>query len=117
MLYSEILSILKSPRPKKHQEISKTLVYIVTTSNPKNCSIEIGRLQKNREVSTSPNSAPPAGESAEPTATTTKSQDQFDLASLLATLPDQEKTFALPHVIISVGLEGDQTLDMKGFEH
>lgn len=117
MLHSEILSILKSPRPKKHQEISKTPVYIVTTSNPRNCSIEIRRVQSIKEVPFEPSSAPPGGESAEQTSTTTTSKDQFDLASLLATLPAQEKTFALPHVIISVGLEGDQTLDRRGFEN
>jgi hypothetical protein len=40
--------------------------------------------------------------------------DRFDLSTLIETLPD--KTFLLPHVIVSVALETDQTLDMKSFE-
>jgi hypothetical protein len=43
MLHCEVLSILKQPRPRRNREISKTPVYIVSTSNPKTCSIELGR--------------------------------------------------------------------------
>jgi hypothetical protein len=46
MLHSEVLSLLKQPRPRRNREISKTPVYIVTTSNPKKCSIEIARVAR-----------------------------------------------------------------------
>jgi hypothetical protein len=46
MLHSEVLSLLKQPRPRRNREVSKTPVHIVTTSNPKKCSIEIARVAR-----------------------------------------------------------------------
>jgi hypothetical protein len=114
MLHSEILSVLKQSRPRYNREISKTPVYIVTTSNPKSCSIEISRRPQ-----PGPNSSRLAPSREGEYSCTTSSNvsaecDRFDLSALIDTLPD--KTFILPHVIISVALETDQTLDMKSFE-
>jgi hypothetical protein len=116
MLHSEILSVLKQSRPRYNREISKTPVYIVTTSNPKTCSIEISRRTQ-PDKDRKPSELTPSCEGEDyPTTSSNISveSDRFDLSSLIETLPD--KTFVLPHVIISVALETDQTLDMKSFE-
>ena len=117
MLHSEVLSVLKATRPKKRLEISKTPIYIVTTSNPKTCSIEIckrsqGSMSQSYVQSESCN---PDQSSTQVSATEpAEPEDKFDLSSLVATLPDN--TFALPHVIMSVALETDQMLDVNAFE-
>jgi len=116
MLHSEILSVLKQSRPRYNREISKTPVYIVTTSNPKTCSIEISRRTQPDEGPTSSGLASSREREDSPTTCSNISveSDLFDLSALIDTLPD--KTFLLPHVIISVALETDQALDMKSFE-
>ncbi|KAG4432279.1 hypothetical protein IFR05_012227 [Cadophora sp. M221] len=120
MLHSEVLSVLKATRPKKRLEISKTPIYIVTTSNPRTCSIEIARRDQpsmsqsfeEPEIAASTQGIGLATEasSSEPVA----SDDKFDLSSLVATLPDN--SFTLPHIIMSVALEMDQKLDINAFE-
>lgn len=120
MLHSEILSVLKQPRPKRRQEFSRTPVYIVTTSDPKACSIE---LRCHREVPDSPSDREKAASTnavhplpiAKSLSNPQEEQDRFDLSSLIATLPD--RSFVLPHVIMSVALESDQTLDLRAFEN
>jgi hypothetical protein len=117
MLHSEVLSVLKQPRPKKNKEISKTPVYIVNTLNPKAHSIEIARRRNSSQPLDNPKTdllevsdvSRPSASPAVPTAT----QDKFDLSSLPAKLPD--KSFALPHVIMSIALEEDQLLDTDTF--
>ncbi|PVH79813.1 hypothetical protein DL98DRAFT_515886 [Cadophora sp. DSE1049] len=117
MLHSEVLSVLKATRPKKRLEISKTPIYIVTTSNPKTCSIEICKRSQGSmsqsyaeyELSTSGQASTQAS-IPEPM----EAEDKFDLSSLVATLPDN--TFALPHIIMSVALDTDQMLDVNAFE-
>ena len=133
MLHCEVLSILKQPRPRKNREISKTPVYIVSTSNPKTCSIELGRRLALTSLvgettqaidSTSSQNQPQVSSSMETDAADSEggvvhsiadNDPKFDLSSLLATLPD--KTFVIPHVIMSVALEEDQVLDLDGFQN
>ncbi|KAH8766234.1 hypothetical protein BGZ57DRAFT_798548 [Hyaloscypha finlandica] len=133
MLHCEVLSILKQPRPRRNREISKTPVYIVSTSNPKTCSIELGRRPALTSLvgettqaidSTSSQNQPQASSSMETDAADSEggvvhsiadNDPKFDLSSLLATLPD--KTFVIPHVIMSVALEEDQVLDLDGFQN
>jgi hypothetical protein len=133
MLHCEVLSVLKQPWRRKNREISKTPVYIVSTSNPKSCSIELGRRSPLTHVarktiqgidSASSSSCQPQLSSSMVTNAASSqggvslsnadNDDKFDLSSLLATLPD--KTFILPHVIVSVAWETDQTLDLDGFQ-
>ncbi|KAL5312909.1 hypothetical protein ACEPPN_019335 [Leptodophora sp. 'Broadleaf-Isolate-01'] len=119
MLHSEVLSVLKSTRPKKRLEISKTPIYIVTTSNPKTCSIEIRRRTQasaSMNMSYAPTESCTASQASTQAAESepAEAEDKFDLSSLVAALPDS--TFALPHVIMSVALETDQKLDMHTFE-
>ncbi|KAH7377993.1 hypothetical protein BKA64DRAFT_714496 [Cadophora sp. MPI-SDFR-AT-0126] len=119
MLHSEILSVLKATRPKKRLEISKTPIYIVTTSNPKTCSIEIrkrGQCSISQSYAQSEESVSTSGQTSVQAMTSEplEAGDEFDLSSLVATLPDN--TFALPHIIMSVALESDQMLDVSGFE-
>jgi hypothetical protein len=120
MLHSEILSVLKQPRPKRRQEFSRTPVYIVTTSDPKACSIELrcqieikdAPINNERATSADLVHALPIAKSLPDIQ---EEQDRFDLSSLIAALPD--KRFVLPHVIMSVALESDQSLDLKAFEN
>ncbi|KAH9206561.1 hypothetical protein DL95DRAFT_469495 [Leptodontidium sp. 2 PMI_412] len=119
MLHSEVLSVVKSTRPKKRLEISKTPIYIVTTSNPKTCSIEIRRRTQasaSMNMSYAPTESCTASQASTQAAESepAEAEDKFDLSSLVAALPDS--TFALPHVIMSVALETDQKLDMHTFE-
>ena len=117
MLHCEVLSVLKQSRPRKNREISKTPVYIVNTSNPKAHSIEITRQRYSApllgdlktKLPESANGSPSSLLSSAPTV----NYDKFDLPSLTATLPD--KTFVLPHVIMSIALEEYQMLDMDAF--
>ncbi|KAL5319401.1 hypothetical protein ACEPPN_012453 [Leptodophora sp. 'Broadleaf-Isolate-01'] len=118
MLHSEVLSVLKATRPKKRLEISKTPIYIVTTSNPKTRSIEIAR--RNQSSMSQSFEETEISATAQGTGLTTDASesvapdDKFDLSSLVATLPDN--TFMLPHIIMSVALETDQKLDFNAFE-
>jgi hypothetical protein len=116
MLHSEILSVLKQSRPRYNREISKTPAYIVTISNPKTCSIERSRrTQPDKDPNSSELGPSSTGECSPTTSSNIPVEsDRFDLSTLTETLPD--KTFLLPHVIVSVVLETDQTLDMKSFE-
>lgn len=120
MLHSEVLSVLKATRPKKKLEISKTPIYIVTTSNPKTCSIEIcrrnqpgiGRPYLQSETSSTPSLRMTVEMPTDELPGT--DYNKFDLSSLVATLPDN--TFSQPHVLMSIALETDQTLDLNVFE-
>ncbi|KAK0101071.1 hypothetical protein ONS95_012943 [Cadophora gregata] len=117
MLHSEVLSVLKATRPKKRLEISKTPIYIVTTSNPKTCSIEIRRRFQGSMSQSYAQSEPFASDQAPIRASVpevVEVDDKFDLSSLVATLPDN--TFTIPHIIMSVALETDQLLDVNAFE-
>ncbi|KAH7310070.1 hypothetical protein BKA65DRAFT_543427 [Rhexocercosporidium sp. MPI-PUGE-AT-0058] len=118
MLHSEVLSVLKATRPKNRLEISKTPIYIVRTSNPRICSIEI-RRRNQPSMSQSFAQTETSNMNQESTSTAALSQpetdtDKFDLSSLVATLPDN--AFKLPHVIMSVALEADQKLEINAFE-
>jgi hypothetical protein len=131
MLHCEVLSVLRQSRPRRNREISKTPIYIVSTSNPKTCSIELARRQllapdaapvvnSKPSLAQSQVTASPKTDAAESTgegsqAVAANEEDKFNLSSLSATLPD--KTFVFPHVILSVALEEDQVLDLDGFQH
>lgn len=104
MLHSEILSRLKHERPEmigsQRRECRRTPIYIVSSSDLGACSIELSRLrspsgQNHTASSASPTSfglAPPSGNGA---------GDGITSPSKLT----------VPHVLISIALEEDQTLD------
>lgn len=117
MLHSEILSVIKHDRPERRREndrkveTRKTPIHIHTSKDPKSKSIEISVLSF---------PAPAGLRSTNATGSTTISNPSipprtgiFDLSQLHSKLPSNN--FKVPHVLLSVALEEDQSLDLNSW--
>jgi len=151
MLHSELLANLRHPKPKKDMfgklvESRRTPVYVVTTSNTRAVSIELGRRPGERDdraedyrprkrPRVSPQSSSTTGDDFEesilsaPThsflacgstsADTDSQRDQSDGGKyaedqLNRVLPDGD--LSIPHVLISLALEGEQLLEIGAWK-
>ncbi|PMD37699.1 hypothetical protein L207DRAFT_493250 [Hyaloscypha variabilis F] len=112
MLHSELLANLRHPKPKKDMfgklvESRRTPVYIVTTSNAKAISLELARQSP---VATPPTSESSTNDSGPKEPDTEKyAQDQLNRV-----LPEGDLN--IPHVLISLALEGEQLLEIGAWE-
>lgn len=109
MLHSEILSVLKHEKPHKNhhgdqhkQENTKTPIYILASKDPKSLSIEICRR-------TTP------GNSWAGTLSPglTEATDIYSPENLHGLTP--EGKLAVPHVLISISLEENQSVDLEAW--
>ena len=151
MLHSELLANLRHPKPKKDMfgklvESRRTPVYVITTSNPRAVSIELGRRQRERDnrpedsrplkrQRVSPQSSSTTGDDFEElifsaathpflacgstSADTDNPRDHSDAGKyaedqLNRVLPDGD--LAIPHVLISLALEGEQLLEIGAWK-
>jgi hypothetical protein len=139
MLHSELLINLRHHKPKKDMfgkivESRRTPVYFVTTSSFKTVSIEFtrrfaksgdnqleGRPQKRRRMSpkaaltetgsvSSDDSPATSDNSAEDPLSTSSESGDYTQDQLNRVLPDGD--LAIPHVLISLALEGEQLLEV-----
>jgi hypothetical protein len=108
MLHSEILSVIKHDRPERRRrtdanrvENRKTPIYILTSNDPRSMSIELS-------VRPSPDVTASATRSTIPSR-----HDAFDFSQLNRELPSGNHT--VPHVLLSVALEEDQSLDVNSW--
>lgn len=109
MLHSEILSVLKHDKPQKghrgdqqNQENKTTPIYILASEDPKSLSIEICRR------TTPGNSWAGTLSSARGEAT-----DIYSPENLHGLTP--EGKLAVPHVLISISLEENQSVDVEAW--
>ncbi|CZR69630.1 uncharacterized protein PAC_19530 [Phialocephala subalpina] len=151
MLHSELLANLRHPKPKRDMfgqmvESRRTPVYVVTTSNARAVSIELGRRhaqrdspsedsrpQKRRRMSPNESSAnwedfqdskssadiPPSSTSDDASATPHSQEDQpgagkYAKDQLNRVLPGGD--LAIPHVLVSLALEGEQLLEIGAWK-
>lgn len=123
MLHSEMLSVIKHDRPERRRwadvnkvESRKTPIYILTSIDPKSNSIELSvRPLPGVSVSacTTSSSGKPRKSTA-PNASIPSRHDIFDLSQLNSTLPSGKLN--VPHVLLSVALEEDQSLDLDSLD-
>jgi hypothetical protein len=113
MLHSEILSVIRHDRPERRRrtdanrvENRKTPIYILTSNDPKSKSIELS-------VRLSPDVTASASRSTIPNAPLPSRQDPFDFSQLNRELPSGN--LKVPHVLLSVALEEDQSLDVDSW--
>jgi len=109
MLHSEILSRLKHERPEmignRRVECRRTPIYIVSTSDLSACSIELSRVRA--DVGQTCNSRP-AGLINFGVSPPSANGVERGINS-----PSAGGELTVPHVLISIALEEDQTLDSK----
>ncbi|KAK8019840.1 Tyrosine-protein phosphatase non-receptor type 6 [Apiospora arundinis] len=109
MLHAEVLARLKHPRPimlnGKHFEARSTPVHFMMTSNHKAPSIEMSRIVGDDMRPPSPPQEPEA-EVSTPTGRSGGPQE----------LVPVEPTEDVPHVMISLALEDNQSLDINAWE-
>jgi hypothetical protein len=109
MLHSEILSRLKHERPEmigsRRVECRRTPIYIVSTSDLRACSIELSRLLPDAGQTFNSRPASPISFGATP--------PSENGAENGITSPSAGGELTAPHVLISIALEEDQTLDSK----
>ncbi|KEY67159.1 hypothetical protein S7711_03019 [Stachybotrys chartarum IBT 7711] len=116
MLHAEVLARLKHPRPininGKQFEARSTPVHFMMTSNHRAPSIEICRTQ-------------PVDKESSPAATESLGQDSVEGASAAGVgaadaasdgLMSKEPNEDTPHVMISLALEEDQSLDINAWQ-
>ncbi|TVY59583.1 hypothetical protein LSUE1_G009303, partial [Lachnellula suecica] len=121
MLHSEVLAFLKQPRPRRHAtRFSKTPVYVLSSSDPKTCSIEIARRSNDAAAPPDAATSPPSpiaqdmnDQIVTSLPTTPSESTVIEPRSFISTTPDNN--FVLPHVIMSIALEADQDLDVRAF--
>jgi hypothetical protein len=115
MLHAEILARLKHPRPERRNgscfEERTTPVHFMMTANHKAPSIELCRLSGDALVP--PPSAPPSG----PSSGAASERNSFieahaSPADIIGSEPNQ----SVPHAMISLALEEDQTLNIDDWE-
>ena len=110
MLHAEVLARLKHPRPVllngKHFEARSTPVHFMMTSNHRAPSIEMARTVPNGVCPPSPPQEPQGEEAPTPTGRSAGPPDNVP----------QEPNEDVPHVMISLALEGDQQLDVNAWE-
>lgn len=120
MLHAEILARLKHPRPEmlngRHYEARSTPVHFMMTSNHRAPSIEMARVAFDDRIS--PSLAAEAGDDNSPAA---EAGDDNPLgATGRSGMPQDvvgsEPNEDVPHVMISVALEGNQALDFNAWE-
>ncbi|KAL1842399.1 hypothetical protein VTJ49DRAFT_5358 [Mycothermus thermophilus] len=129
MLHAEILARLKHPRPilinGKHFEARTTPVHFMMTSNHKAASIEIRRLVPRKAAQPSLGTSPASHlvswnqpsyprmiEGRNPVEELPPSFTPPDFCIPAASDPNEDE----PHVLISLALEDDQTLDLNDWE-
>lgn len=109
MLHAEVLARLKHPRPimlnGKHFEARSTPVHFMMTSNHKAPSIEMARIIGNEVRPPSPSEELEV-ETSTPTGRSGGPQE----------LLPPEPTEDVPHVMISLALEDNQSLDINAWE-
>jgi hypothetical protein len=124
MPHSEILSVIKHDRLERRRwtdankvENRKTPIYILTSNDPKSKSIEL-LVWSLLEVSASAGSTSSSGgsrKSTAPHASIPSRHDIFNLSQLNSTLPSG--VLNVSHVLLSVALEEDQSLDLDSWIH
>ncbi|KAL2270430.1 hypothetical protein VTJ83DRAFT_2614 [Remersonia thermophila] len=131
MLHAEILARLKHPRPilinGKHFEARTTPVHFMMTSNHKAASIELRQLVPRKAAQPSLGTAPASHlvswnqpspyprmiEGRNPVEELPPAFTPPDFCIPAASDPNEDE----PHVLISLALEDDQTLDLKDWEN
>jgi hypothetical protein len=120
MLHSEILSVIKHDRPERKRwtdankvESRKTPIYILTSNDPKSQSIELSVRPSPEVLGSAGTSKRKPRKSTTPNASTLSRRDIFDLSQLNRNLPSGKLT--VPHVLLSVALEEDQSLDLDSW--
>jgi len=119
MVHAEVLARLKHPRPiminGKYFEARSTPVHFMMTSNHKAPSIEIARIfvpEQHSRSTSRPVSPVRTLESSSDEAVLTPETGSPDSGSVVS-----EPSEDVPHVMISLALEGDQRLDLSAWEH
>lgn len=111
MLHAEVLARLKHPRPVllngKHFEARSTPVHFMMTSNHRAPSIEMVRTLPDGVCPPSPPQEPEEEEAPTPTGRSAGPPENVS----------QEPNEDVPHVMISLALEGDQQLDVNAWEN
>lgn len=111
MLHAEVLARLKHPRPVllngKQFEARSTPVHFMMTSNHRAPSIEMARKLPDGVCPPSPPQDPEEEEPPTPTGRSAGPPDNVP----------QEPNEDVPHVMISLALEGDQHLDVNAWEN
>jgi hypothetical protein len=119
MLHSEILSVIKYDRPERRAgartvEHRKTPIYILSTKDPRSRSIQLS--SRLRLASRVRNSASTASTTLTPNSAVPRAPprtDIFDTSQLHSRVPTDE--FTVPHVLLSVALEGNLSLDPESW--
>ncbi|KAI1335103.1 hypothetical protein F5Y15DRAFT_256349 [Xylariaceae sp. FL0016] len=109
MLHAEVLARLKHPRPimlnGKHFEARSTPVYFMMTANHKAPSIEFSRV--------SPAGTRPPSPSLDAYASESPAGRSAGLQDITGSEPNED----VPHVMISLALEDNQSLNINEWEH
>jgi hypothetical protein len=112
MLHSELLSRLKHEKPEIYRnqpvERRRTPIYIVTTTDLKACSIQLSRLAP---ASISPTHGSENTLEGHSEGLENSGPAKRETESLMGSSPDGG--LKAPHVLISLALDEDQTLDTK----
>jgi hypothetical protein len=139
MLHSELLANLRHPKPKKDMfgklvESRRTLVYVIITSNAKAISIELAR-RHSEPADYNVDSGPRKRQRISLNPVFANEKDSDDLESLAATPPTSDSStndacpkedqlnrvlpegdLSIPHVLISLALEGEQLLKIGAWK-
>lgn len=116
MLHAEILARLKHPRPIMHNgrrgfEARSTPVHFMMTSNHRAPSIEMVRVFSPEKTPPSPPAEPKQEMEQEPDSETMTGRSGVP-QDVVISEPNED----VPHVMISLALEEDQTLDVNAWE-
>jgi hypothetical protein len=89
-------------------ERRRTPIYIVTTSNLKACSIQLSKIISDKQLSPNEDEKTALCEAHQPSS---PPSDTREVNSLTKSMPNVR--LAVPHILISLGLEEDQLLDAE----
>ena len=110
MLHSEVLAVVKHDKPERRKwkdsqkvEMRKTPIYILTSNDPKSMSIELCRRLT------------PKSETKKGLSSSASSSDLDNYGPNNLNKRHPEGDLVIPHVLVSIALEENQTLDIEAW--